>query len=53
MKKFTKEQVIHELAKELKNRTYGLDDTDNEGQVILYTGFYLWSDGKYRTEPEK
>lgn len=28
-------------------------ERDLEGQVVLYTGFYLWSDGYYRQEPEE
>lgn len=27
-------------------------DTDNDGQVVIYTGIYLWSDKTFRSEPE-
>lgn len=27
--------------------------TDNDGQVILYTGIYRWSDGSYNSEAEE
>lgn len=27
-------------------------EKDNEGQLIIYTGYYLWSDGSVHEEPE-
>ena len=27
-------------------------DTDNDGQIIIYTGMYVWSDKRLRPYPE-
>jgi hypothetical protein len=27
-------------------------ETDNEGQLVIYTGVYRWADGSYHTEAE-
>jgi hypothetical protein len=27
-------------------------ERDNQGQLILYTGYYEWSDGNFRMTPE-
>lgn len=29
-----------------------LDQTDNDGQIVIYTGVYKWADGSLHTEPE-
>lgn len=28
-------------------------ETDNEGQLIIYTGIYRWKDGSYHDEQEE
>lgn len=42
----------HYIKKVLSLMDKFVFDVDNEGQVVLYTGVYEHSDGKYRTEPE-
>lgn len=52
MRTFTKAEVQDALIEEAS----GLDpiemETDNEGQLIIYTGIFLWKDGSYRDESE-
>ena len=40
-----KEALINEL---LQN----YHDTDNDGQIVIYTGRYRWTDGSIHLEPE-
>ena len=28
------------------------EQTDNEGQIVIYTGMYEWSDGSIHDEPD-
>lgn len=45
MKTYTTSQVLDSLVDPSM-------DIDNEGQLIIYTGFYRWKDGTIRDEPE-
>jgi hypothetical protein len=48
MKTYTDAQAITEIT---KNRI-DLSETDNGGQIVIYTGLYRWSDNTIRTEME-
>jgi hypothetical protein len=49
----TRATFYAELADIIKHRMPGLDESeDNDGQVIIYTGYYSWSDGTIRDYPE-
>lgn len=41
-----------ELRQALSRPMKSLVETDNLGQVVIYTGVYLWKDGTYRDEKE-
>jgi len=44
-KKYTISEVIESLDEAIMS-------SDNEGQIVLYTGFYRWQDGTIRDQPE-
>jgi hypothetical protein len=48
-KKLTTKQIYKHMNSLVKLGSY---DTDNQAQLIIYTGIYQWSDGGYRFEPE-
>jgi secreted PhoX family phosphatase len=44
-----------EVVDEINDSSWGSPDnleTDNEGQLIIYTGIYRWKDGTYHEEAE-
>ena len=49
MKVFTHTQMLDRFALQVSR---GQTDTDNQGQLIAYSGLYKWSDGTYRDEQE-
>lgn len=54
MKTYTRQEARNHMIGELRQSQ--LEDTDNEGQIVHYSGLYLWSDGSirdYQEEKEK
>lgn len=47
----TESEYVDELVNGAKCGTLD-EQTDNHGQVIIYTGFFQWSDGSIRREME-
>ena len=50
MKTYTEEQVMAFRASGAWNYELG---HDSEGQLIIYTGIFIWSDGSFHDEPEE
>jgi hypothetical protein len=46
----TSKQVVDQIINLVTN-PQSLD-TDNEGQLVVYTGVYLWKDETFHNEPE-
>lgn len=48
-KTYTETEVIDNLGFAPDDAQMG---TDNDGQIVLYTGYYRWNDGTIRDEKE-
>lgn len=48
MKIFTEEEVAQRLA----SAKFCTSEDDGHGQVVIYTGLFLWKDGSYRDSPD-
>lgn len=48
----TPQEVMDTIIAVLLDNGPGDLETDNEGQLIVYTGIYRWSDGSYHEECE-
>jgi hypothetical protein len=49
---FTVAEVQDGIIEEVSGAHPAEMETDNEGQLIIYTGIYRWKDGSYHDEAE-
>jgi hypothetical protein len=52
MQTFTKEEVHDDIVDGVSDFHPDNHATDNQGQLIIYTGIYRWADGSYHDEPD-
>jgi hypothetical protein len=50
--KMSKDAIAHEVDKAIMCDSYDEYETDNEGQLVIYTGVYRWEDGTYHRVPD-
>lgn len=53
MNDLTKQQVSESILDDVAQCDPDLMDTDNDGQLVIYTGLYRWADGSYHSLSEK
>jgi len=53
MSAITKEEVIDAIVETVSNSSPKDFDVDNDGQLIVYTGIFLWRDGTFHDEIEE
>lgn len=51
-KTYTQEEVNNMLLHNQYDGSSGIVEYDNRGQLIVYTGIFLWQDGSYHNLPE-
>jgi hypothetical protein len=47
----SEKEYISKLVKAIINRTAD-EQNDGEGQIVIYTGVWVWQDGSLHDEPE-
>jgi len=46
------DEIDHQIDKMMIIDSYDDLETDFEGQLVIYTGVYRWTDGTYRRMPD-
>lgn len=52
MTTFSEQEAIENVIEDVKTNGVVGQETDNHGQIVIYTGIFLWNDGSYRDEPD-
>jgi hypothetical protein len=52
MQTFTVQEAAEDILEGATDAHPDALDTDNDGQLIIYTGIYRWKDGTYHDEAE-
>lgn len=48
----TETEVVRQMVELVTQEHPDLMDTDNQGQLVIYTGIFQWQDGTYHDEVE-
>jgi hypothetical protein len=49
---YTETEVVRQMVELAVSEHPDLMEVDNEGQIIIYTGIFRWSDGTFHDESE-
>lgn len=51
MNTYTEQEAMQSITDDV-NCGIDMSETDNQGQVVIYTGIFRWNDGTYHEEPD-